>query len=465
MEKTAMTPEERRRKKKKILRERRGKVYIKVTCVFLFFIVVIFVANLISGDKSFSESENRVLAQKPEFSLSSLISGDFMSDMEDYVADQFVLRDQWISLKLFEDMALGKRESNGVYIGKQDTLLEIPDEPNTQSLENNLNAIREFSQRHVDINTVMTLVPNAAYICDQLRPNNAPVRDQSQDIANARAVVGDSLNFVDLVDTMSSHKTEYIYYKTDHHWTSLGAKYAFDALCPALGITDPVIEYDVYPVSTTFSGTLASKSGYHKAEDTIEIYVAKDVNTDCVVNYIDEQRKTASIYDSTALDQKDHYEVFFGGNFSRVDISTPNEQNKNLLLLKDSYANCFVQFLLPYYRNIIMVDPRYYYDDLDLLIESNGITDILFLYNVNTFMTDTSLAAALEAAPQDENASDGTPSQPAAEGESQSSDSGQTDSAGDESGSAESGTESGEGQSESSGAESDTSEVQSETGA
>ena len=229
--------------------------------------------------------------------------------------------------------------------------------------------------------------------------------------------------------------------------------------------TDPVIEYDVYPVSTTFSGTLASKSGYHKAEDTIEIYVAKDVNTDCVVNYIDEQRKTASIYDSTALDQKDHYEVFFGGNFSRVDISTPNEQNKNLLLLKDSYANCFVQFLLPYYRNIIMVDPRYYYDDLDLLIESNGITDILFLYNVNTFMTDTSLAAALEAAPQDENASDGTQSQPAAEGESQSSDSGQTDSAGDESGSAESGTESGEGQSESSGAESDTSEIQSETGA
>ena len=455
MEKTAMTPEERRRKKKKILRERRGKVYIKVTGVFLIFIVVIFLANLISRDKSFSESENRVLAQKPEFSLASLISGDFMSDMEDYVADQFVLRDQWISLKLFEDMAVGKRESNGVYIGKQNYLLEIPDEPNTESVENNLNAIREFSQRHVDINTVMTLVPNPAYICDQLRPTNAPVRDQSQDIANARAIVGDSLNFVDLQDTMSAHKTEYIYYKTDHHWTSLGAKYAFDALCPALGITDPVIEYDVYPVSTTFSGTLASKSGYHKAKDTIDIYVAKGVSTDCVVNYIDEQKKTASIYDSSALDQKDHYEVFFGGNFSRVDISLPNEQNRNLLLLKDSYANCFVQFLLPYYRNIIMVDPRYYYEDLDLLIESNGITDILFLYNVNTFMTDTSLAAALEETPEDDSTSGETLSQPSQSGEAQSSDS-QTDAAPSESGSAES---------ETAQSQSETGESQSETGA
>lgn len=401
MEQKELTPEERRRKKKKILKERRSKIYTKISCIFLLLVILTCIFNLISGDKEFSETENRVLAQKPEFSLSNLASGKFMTDMEDYVADQFFMRDQWISLKLFEDMALGKRESNGVYIGKNHTLLEIPETPDMESVDKNLDAIYDFSNRHVDVNTVMALVPNAAYICDQLRPANAPVRDQSQDLSHARAIVGTALDFVDMEEVMSAHKEEYIYYKTDHHWTSLGAYYAFEALCPALGITSPAADYDIYPVSTSFSGTLSSKSGYHKETDTIEIYVPKNVSSECVVNYIDETRKTTSIYDSSALEQKDQYEVFFGGNYSRIDISAPNEENKNLLLIKDSYANCFVQFLLPYFRNIIIVDPRYYYDDLDRLIEDQGITDVLFLYNVNTFMTDRSLADALEAAPEE----------------------------------------------------------------
>ena len=274
-------------------------------------------------------------------------------------------------------------------------------------VDKNLNAIYDFAERHTDVNMVMALIPNAAYICDQLRPANAPVRDQSKDLAHVNSIVGTALNFVDMEGTMAAHKDEYIYYKTDHHWTSLGAYYAFETLSSELDIASPVWDYDIYPVSTSFSGTLASKSGYHKAQDEIDIYVPRNVNTDCVVNYIDEQKKSASIYVSSALEQKDQYEVFFGGNYSRVDISTANEENRSLLLIKDSYANCFVQFLLPYYRNIIMVDPRYYYEDIDQLIDSTGITDVLFLYNVNTFMTDRSIASALEKAEvSDENDTD-----------------------------------------------------------
>ena len=101
------------------------------------------------------------------------------------------------------------------------------------------------------------------------------------------------------------------------------------------------------------------------------------------------------MYDSAALKNKDKYEVFFGGNHARVDISTPMEEKKNLLLFKDSYANCFIPFLIPYYRNIIVIDPRYFYDDIESLISDNEITDILFLYNVNTFLGDNSLRDVL----------------------------------------------------------------------
>lgn len=395
--KKKMTPEEKRRRKEKLFYQRSSKIYFKMAGIFLFFLIIAFAFNLFSKDKKYSESENRMLAQKPEFSMANLASGKYMKDMEDYVTDQFFIRDKWINLKVLEDLALGKRESNGVYIGKKDHLMEIPTAPNQKALDNNLDAISNFSASHPDINTVMTLIPNAAYVYNHLIPRNAPVRDQEADIKYVQSAVGTSLNFVDLTKTMTSHKDEEIYYKTDHHWTTLGAKYAFDALSTALGIDSPTQEYTIYPVTHSFQGTLTSKSGYDKGKDTIELYIPQNVNTDCLVNFVDEGKRTASMYESAALENKDKYEVFFGGNHSRVDISTPMEGKKNLLLFKDSYANCFIPFLVPYYRNIIVIDPRYYYDNIESLITDNEITDILFLYNVNTFLGDTSLGDVLAA--------------------------------------------------------------------
>lgn len=395
--KRKMTPEEKRLRKEKLFYQRSSKIYFKMAGIFLFFLIIAFAFNLFSKDKKYSESENRMLAQKPEFSMANLASGKYMKDMEDYVTDQFFIRDKWINLKVLEDLALGKRESNGVYIGKKNHLMEIPTAPNQKTLDNNLDAISNFSAGHPDINTVMTLIPNAAYVYNHLVPRNAPVRDQEADIKYVQSAVGTSLNFVDLTKTMTSHKDEEIYYKTDHHWTTLGAKYAFDALSTALGIDSPTQEYTIYPVTHSFQGTLTSKSGYDKGKDTIELYIPQNVNTDCLVNFVDEGKRTASMYESAALENKDKYEVFFGGNHSRVDISTPMEGKKNLLLFKDSYANCFIPFLVPYYRNIIVIDPRYYYDNIESLITDNEITDILFLYNVNTFMGDTSLGDVLAA--------------------------------------------------------------------
>ena len=395
--KRKMTPEEKRRRKEKLFYQRSSKIYFEMAGIFLFFLIIAFAFNLFSKDKKYSESENRMLAQKPEFSMANLASGKYMKDMEDYVTDQFFIRDKWINLKVLEDLALGKRESNGVYIGKKDHLMEIPTAPNQKALDNNLDAISNFSASHPDINTVMTLIPNAAYVYNHLVPRNAPVRDQEADIKYVQSAVGTSLNFVDLTKTMTSHKDEEIYYKTDHHWTTLGAKYAFDALSTALGIDSPTQEYTIYPVTHSFQGTLTSKSGYDKGKDTIELYIPQNVNTDCLVNFVDEGKRTASMYESAALENKDKYEVFFGGNHSRVDISTPMEGKKNLLLFKDSYANCFIPFLVPYYRNTIVIDPRYYYDNIESLITDNEITDILFLYNVNTFLGDTSLGDVLAA--------------------------------------------------------------------
>ncbi len=387
---------QKRRKKRSVLQKRNDRIGTLTACVFLAVLAVITLGNLVHTDKEYSENENRMLAQMPALTLTSLSSGDFMQSVEDYVSDQFMLRDQWISLSVLENLVLGIRESNGVYIGKKNYLFEISDEPNQEALDNNLNAIRQLASSHEEINTVMTLVPNSVYILDQLTPSNAPVRDQSADIAYARENVGSAVSFVDLVEPLSAHKDEYIYYKTDHHWTTLGAKYAFEAMCSSLRISDPAAEYDVYPVTHSFSGTLASTSGYHFGSDTIDIYVPKDVDSTSLITYVDNGIKTASVYQSEALDTKNKYEVFLGGNYARIDISRPSDSGRNLLVFKDSYANCLIPFLLPYYQNIIIIDARYSYENVSTLINENSITDILILYNVNTFLTDTSLADVLE---------------------------------------------------------------------
>lgn len=393
---SSVSKEEQRKRKKRLRRLIAERIYKIAAVLFVLTLAAVAIGNLLKKDVEFSESENRILTQKPEWNLREVAAGDFMTQAESYVADQFLLRDSWIQLKLQLDRMAGRKESNGVYLGKEGYLMEVLDDPNEEYVEKNLKAIGAFAKRHEDRNITMTLVPNAAYILKEKMPANAPVRDQAADIQRVADEVGDSLTFVDVTEVLRDHASDPIYYKTDHHWTSLGAKYVFDHMADALGLI-PTQDYKIHTVSDSFSGTLASTSGYHGQQDTIEVYEPQDVENDYVVFYADDQKRTTTIFERSCLEEKDQYTVFFGGNHTRVDIESPNSQDRCLLLFKDSYANSFVQFLTPYYRKIIMIDPRYYYDNVEQLMDAEGVTDVLFLYNLNTFLTDTSLGDVLES--------------------------------------------------------------------
>ena len=350
--------------------------------------------GILVKDREFSDSENRMLAQFPEISFSSLLDGSFLEGLGDYTADQFPGRDAWITLNLKMNMALGQKEFNGVYLCEDGYLIQIPQEPNWVQAERNLAAAETFAAKYPDLNMVMTVAPNAVTVLSDLLSANAPARDQREDIAWIQGQLN-AVQFCDVTDALAAHSDEYIFYKTDHHWTSLGAKYAFYAMAERMNL-EPIKEgdYTAYPVSNTFQGTLSSKSGSHTSSDTVEIYVPHS-GIDYYVTYADTGENISSLYRRSALNEKDHYTVFFGGNHARVDITTTADTGRCLLLFKDSYANCMVQFLFPYYDHITMIDPRYYYDNIDLVIKSESITDVLFLYNADTFLNDTSLADVL----------------------------------------------------------------------
>lgn len=357
-------------------------------------LLVVMVINLLVPDRKISESENRELAEKPQLSMNSLTGGEYMEQYENYASDQFAGRDLWRSIRVSLSRLGGSRMENGVYIGKNGRLFEEIAVPDQGQMSGNLTAIKGFADRYPDIPVSMILAPDAACVLNESLPLFAAVEDQSQLISMVKNELGDSVNWVDAVSVLNRHRSENIYYKTDSRWTSLGAFYVFQEAAPVLGIEEDVSDDFVsYAVSDDFNGSLSSKSGVFLDEtEQIDIYVPTTGDTDLTVTYVDEARKTTSIYDSSKLETKDQYGVFLGGDTSVADIRTVSTNSDRLLVVKDSFADCFIQFLTPFYREIVVVDPRYCTETLDEIMDTYRITDVLILYSGNTFFTDNNIS-------------------------------------------------------------------------
>ena len=365
-----------------------------VGIIFILILFLFLIINIIVPNKEKSVQENRMLATKPKFRLSSLISGDYDEKFEAYMDDQFVGRDMWRKLKVTVDRICGSRLENGVYIGRNGQLLEQIEVADENHLAANIKAIKSFSESQKKIPVRMMLVPDAANVLNHSLPALAKPEDQTQMFSMVRKDLGDSVEWIDVSTELNKHKTEKIYYKTDHHWTTLGAFYAFQATASSLGIEGDLSgKYVSHAVSSSFNGMLASKSGVNLGEkEQIDIYVPTEEDTDLIIDYVDEGKRSTSLYDSSKLKEKDQYTVFLGGNSSLLDIRTVSTSTKRLLLVKDSFANSFIPFLTPYYREIVVVDPRYYSGTINDLMDSYRISEVLFLYSGNTFFKDNNIS-------------------------------------------------------------------------
>ena len=375
-------------------RKRKARIANLIGKIFIILLFLVMIINVIVPDREESELENRALEQRPRFNLTTILSGDFMEQWEKYLSDQFAGRDTWRSLKVSLDRLGGARKENDIYIGKDGQLMEDIEVPDDGRLEANLTAIRDFAETYEDIPVTMMLVPDAACILNDSLPAFARVEDQRQMFSMAERKLGDTVNWDDTVSILNNHKSEKLYYKTDHHWTTQGAFYVFQDAAETLGIEGDVSDDFVsYTVTDSFNGVLAASSGVGLDEmEQIDIYAPTGGDDDVVVNYVDEGRKTTSLYDSSKLETRDKYGVFLGGNTSVVDIRTVSTSQKRLLVVKDSFADCFIPFLAPYYREIVVVDPRYYSGTMQDIMDSYRITDALILYSGNTFFTDNNIS-------------------------------------------------------------------------
>ena len=370
------------------------KYCIFITALFCAFIGVFLVANAVSPDRTFSEMENRNLEQLPTPSVKTLLSGEFMKDFETYTTDQFVARDSWIGLKSATERALGKRENNGVYFCEKDTLITRFDQPDSQKVADNLTYVNNFVE-NVDIPVTFSLIPTQACIWADRLPAGAPNASQTDILNQAQAAVPGA-TWADLYTPLWEHRDEDIFYRTDHHWTSLGAYYGYTGLAEALGFTPVSLDsYTETVRSTEFYGTVFSSSGVRWVKpDTISTYVPDTGITVTEHSYDNKGNPIEiprSLYAESFLSVKDKYSMFLGGNQSLGVVKTPNTDKPKLLIIRDSYTDSVVPFLTPHYSEIHLIDLRYYKLSIQDYIEQNGIDQALVLYSVPNFVTDSNL--------------------------------------------------------------------------
>lgn len=384
-----------------------------VTCiVFALLLFVPAVLFLVLPKQTYSETERRVLANAPEVSMESISDGTFMEETEDWLSDHFPGRNAFVGLYGIYSEAVGRRDIGGAYLasgGYKITKLTDSEELDRQITEN-LESISEFIETVETEGTPVSLLlaPSASLSLSDRLPAFAPVYSQGNYLDLAEELLGNHITDLRKVLTEDSD-----YYKTDHHWTTEGAFKAYEAWVKSRNerITEAASEtseetakvsslkelsvnyrrrYKEVTVSERFRGTGYAKVLCGLAKDTVTAY--EDGKT---YRVIADGKELPGLYDTDKLNSvSDAYDYFFGGNYAVMTVSEETEETHeggNLLVIKDSYANCFLPFAVGSYDSVHVIDLRYANLSVKEYIAENHITEVLILYGMDGFAEDRNI--------------------------------------------------------------------------
>ena len=361
--------------------------------VFSILVILFTVIDIINSPNEFSELENRKLSQMPILSLKSYIDTSFSSDYEKYINDQFFLRDNWIDLKSRIEYLLGKRENNDIIFGKENYLFKKFTTFNDEMLENNLNSIITFTNNY-NKEVDFFIIPNSYAVYDELTPRYLPLVDQLSLINSINSYLSlksnDHINTINVAEELLKNKDDYIYYKTDHHWTSYGAYLAYLTYMDYLGLEIVDINNLEKITINNFLGTYYNRSKYFKADsDFITYYNILGLHIE-----IDGKEKL-SLMDLDKFKGSDKYSAFLWGNNGLTKVINENisEERKgsSILIFKDSYANSFIQFLSYNYEIIDIIDLRYFKESIRNFMKDKDYNEILIMYSFNNLSSDINI--------------------------------------------------------------------------
>ena len=378
------------------------KIMVALFALFLTVIPILTLVFMSPEKKPFSENENRYLAAFPELNFKSYKNESFMNGFDKWISDRFFGREDWIVLKNKTDSALGKTETNGVFI-ENGMMMQIWRDYDESMYQRNLKAINDFVEKHPEIPAYFMLVPNAQEVYKNNVPKYAEIGDQKEYIDRFYSELKGFEGTIDAFSALMNRRNSYIYYRSDHHWTSYGAFVAYEAASQILGYNSR--KYDDFTIEhadSEFRGTLFSKTlDFEITPDVIDYYTLTEgepeVKVSVFKNYDTETNQVIydeydSMYFRSFLQVKDKYSSFLGQNSPIVTVENKNAKNdKSILLIKDSYAHSFVPFLSKEYTKVTMIDLRYINTDFQIMARLEDYDQLLFLYNVITFSEDENI--------------------------------------------------------------------------
>jgi hypothetical protein len=389
------------------------------------FILCFSVWCLVAPKQTFSENENRALASWPVYSFDTLKDGSYMSGIQTYLSDHFPLRDPFMTLKTKYEMLTGREEINDIYLAKDGYYIEAYKTPKQQKkIITQFQKLQDAITTGAKENVRVMLVPTAISTYNAKLPNCAPDRGVLRQVDTMNEIYA-ALPNMQKVDAWSALQAaaaqeetdrtrasgdadgaqpvtnagdavcdtsaaDGLYYHTDHHWTTHGAYVGYQAYCDAAGLSPiPEADFQKTCVTTDFHGTIFSK--LHDSTvpgDAITLY--ENPANRLTVSYPDTGEVTDTLYNRDYLAQKDKYSMFLNNLHPLVEITNETaDSDRQLVLIKDSYANSMVPFLVNHYQKIYVFDTRYYrFGPSSFINEHPEVTDVLLLYNMNTIDTD-----------------------------------------------------------------------------
>ena len=357
---------------------------------FCLFIGIMSALYFLLPKAEFSETEKRYLAASPKLSAQSLASGDFGREVDTYMADHIPGRDFFVGLNAYVDLYTGRQVSKDIYVAADNRLVEAPVRWNAEQAQKNVTAVNTFASQ-LGQQVHFMIVPSAGWaLSDSIRGLADPYYDAAF-ISDIYAMAEENVETVDVVSVFEQAEDKAsLYFKTDHHWTSLGAYTAYAHLMEQMGMEYPGA--DAFSVETVenFKGSTYSRAAlWLKPGEKLQMW-SRSQNLQ--VTNGESQDVHAGVFYKERLQEADKYTVYLDGNHSIVRIENPDNAGKGkLLVIRDSYSNCLGTFLAESYETVVLVDLRYYKDSVQTLCTQEGFDHILVCYSLSNFMTDNNL--------------------------------------------------------------------------
>ncbi len=370
----------------------------------IIFLLFLFTGMLLHGlhpKLDFSEKERRQLQHFPDISTTNILDGTFMREFEDFSNDQMPYRDFFLSINRLYLWSMQRSDNGRVIFGGDDYLVKLNNPHDLrQSTKNTryLSALDLPSSEDKPINYYFMLIPTASEMIRSELPAHLPTLNQADFIDQTYNKL-DNFKTINCYDALAAMGKK-AYYRTDHHWNSLGAYNGARSFLQATGVDLPVeSEYNKVVVKEDFLGSLyAQAGGFTQIPDQIEIWQHQTNNLNNKLRCYDDKNKLIAngVYRRDDLFSYDPYRVFLGDNQGIITIDTGIENERNLLLIKDSYSNSMLPFLTSNYQRIYVVDMRFLDKSFKQLLSRFRVQDVLIAYNVDTYLTDNNIFKLVE---------------------------------------------------------------------